>query len=129
MPVCVGERLYTRWEFREILENRLAEYLMPDIVRTGGISEMKKIATMAEAFYIPIAPHDATGPITMTASTQVMATVPNFFRMEIAYSELPQYNAALTPPLDLRGGTYHLPDRPGIGHELRADYIAQAIPY
>ena len=129
VPVCVGERLYTRWEFREVLENRLAEYLMPDIIRTGGISEMKKIATMAEAFYIPIAPHDATGPVTMAASTQVMATTPNFFRMEIAYSELPQYNAALTPPLDVQGGVYHLPDRPGIGHELRADYIAQAIPY
>jgi galactonate dehydratase len=51
VPVCVGERLYTRWQFRPVLEQQLAEYLMPDIIRTGGISEMKKIATMAEAFF------------------------------------------------------------------------------
>ncbi len=129
VPVCVGERLYTRWQFREILEQRLAEYLMPDIIRTGGISEMKKIATMAEASYIPITPHDATGPITMAASAQVMITTPNFFRMEIAYSELPHYNKALTPPLDLCDGSMTVADRPGLGHELRDDYLDQAIPF
>ena len=129
LPVCVGERLYTRWQFRPILEQKLAEYLMPDIIRTGGISEMKKIATMAEAFFIPVSPHDATGPITMAASTQVMMTTPNFFRMEVAYSELPKYNEALTPPLDIRDGFYHVSDRPGLGHDLREEYVAQEIPY
>jgi len=129
MPVCVGERLYTRWGFREVLEGKLAEYLMPDIIRTGGISEMKKIATMAEAFYIPITPHDATGPLTMAASAQVMVTTPNFFRLEIAYSELPQYQKALTPSLDMRNGYMYVSDRPGLGHDLRDDYLSQAIPY
>lgn len=129
VPVCVGERLYTRWQFRQVLEDKLAEYLMPDIIRTGGISEMKKIATMAEAFFIPIAPHDATGPLTMAASAHVMMSTPNFVRLEIAYSELPRYNEALTPPLDLRDGFYHVSDRPGLGHDLREEYIAQAIPY
>lgn len=129
VPVCVGERLYTRWQFREVLEHKLAEYLMPDIIRTGGISEMKKIATMAEAFYVPIAPHDATGPLTMAASAQVMMSTPNFFRLEIAYSELPRYQEALTPPLDMRDGFMYVSDRPGLGHDLRAEYLAQAIPY
>ncbi len=129
VPVCVGERLYTRWQFREVLEGKLAEYLMPDVIRTGGISELKKISTMAEAFFIPVTPHDATGPITMVAGAQVMTTQPNFFRMEIAYSELPAYQAALTPPLDIRGGYMHVSDRPGLGHELREDYLARAIPY
>jgi galactonate dehydratase len=129
VSVCVGERLYTRWQFREVLEQRLAEYLMPDIIRTGGISEMKKIATMAEAFYIPITPHDATGPLTMAASAQVMVSTPNFFRMEIAYSELPRYQEALTPPLGLRNGYMHVSDRPGLGHELREDYVAQALTF
>lgn len=129
VPVCVGERLYTRWQFREVLEGKLAEYLMPDIIRTGGISEMKKIATMAEAFFVPITPHDATGPITLIAGAQVMMTTPNFFRLEIAYSELPRYQEALTPPLDVRDGSFHVSDRPGLGHELRADYLSQAIPF
>jgi galactonate dehydratase len=105
MPVCVGERLYTRWQFRPVLEQKLADYIMPDIIRTGGISEMKKIATMAEAFFIPVSPHDATGPITLIAGAQVMMTTPNFFRLEIAYSELPRYQEALTPPLDVRDAT------------------------
>ena len=121
MPICVGERLVTRWDFRPILDKQLANYIMPDIVRCGGISEMRKIATMAEAYYIPVSPHDATGPITMAAGAQVMMSTPNFYRLEIAYSELPYYNAALTPPLDVRNGTYHAPEPPGLGHP---DYIA-----
>ncbi len=129
VPVCVGERLYTRWQFRPVLEGKLADYLMPDIIRTGGISELKKIATMAEAFFVPVSPHDATGPITMIAGAQVMMTTPNFFRLEIAYSELPHYQAAMTPPFDIRNGYFYVSDRPGLGHDLREDYIGQAIPY
>ena len=98
MPICVGERLVTRWDFRPILDKQLANYIMPDIVRCGGISEMRKIAPMAEAYYIPVSLHDATGPITMAAGAQVMMSTPNFYRLEIAYSELPYYNAALPQP-------------------------------
>ena len=115
MPICVGERLVTRWDFRPILDKQLANYIMPDIVRCGGISEMRKIATMAEAYYIPVSPHDATGPITMAAGAQVMMSTPNFYRLEIAYSELPYYNAALTPALDGHDGFYHVSDAPGHG--------------
>src|SRR5205814_6352721 len=86
-----------------VLEQKLADYIMPDVIRTGGISELKKIATMAEAFFIPVSPHDATGPITLIAGAQVMMTTPNFYRLEIAYSELEQYNHAMTPPFDVRG--------------------------
>ena len=123
MPICVGERLVTRYDFRPILDKQLANYIMPDIIRCGGISEMRKIATMAEAYYIPVSPHDATGPITMAAGAQTMMSTPNFYRLEIAYSELPYYNAALTPPLDVRNGFYHVSDRPGLGHELREEYV------
>ena len=122
MPICVGERLVTRWDFRPILDRQLANYIMPDIVRCGGISEMRKIATMAEAYYIPVSPHDATGPITMAAGAQVMIPTPNFYRLGIAYAELP--NAALTPPLDVHNGIYHVSDRPGLGRELNPEYVA-----
>jgi galactonate dehydratase len=129
VPVCVGERLYTRWQFRPVLDQKLTDYIMPDIIRTGGISEMKKIATMSEAYFVPISPHDATGPITLIAGAQVMMTCPNFFRLEIAYSELPRYQQAMDPPFDVRDGYFHVSDRPGLGHELREDYIAQGIPF
>jgi galactonate dehydratase len=129
VPVCVGERLYTRWQFRPILEQKLADYIMPDVVRTGGISELKKIATMAEAFFIPVSPHDATGPLTLIAGAQVMLATSNFFRLEIAYSELELYNQALTPAFDVRGGYLAVSDRPGLGQDLREDYVARAIPF
>jgi galactonate dehydratase len=129
VPVCVGERLYTRWQFRAVLEGQLAEYLMPDVIRTGGISELRKIATMAEAYFIPVSPHDATGPLTLVAGAQTMTATANFYRLEIAYSELDQYNRALTPALDVRDGYYFVSDRPGLGHDLREDYLAQAIPF
>jgi galactonate dehydratase len=129
VPVCVGERLYTRWQFRPVLEQQLAEHIMPDIIRTGGISEMKKIATLAEAFFVPISPHDATGPVTLIAGAHTMLTSPNFFRLEIAYSELELYQQVVDPPFDVHDGYFHLSERPGLGHELRADYLAKAIPF
>ena len=129
VPVCVGERLYTRWQFRPVLEKRLAEYIMPDVIRTGGISELRRIATMAEAFFIPVSPHDATGPITLIAGAQTMMATANFYRLEIAYSELEHYNRAMIPAFDVRGGYFHVSDRPGLGHDLNPEYLAQAIPY
>ena len=129
VPVTVGERLYTRWQFRPVLEQHLAEYIMPDIIRTGGISEMKKIATMSEAYFVPISPHDATGPVTFIAGAQTMMTCPNFFRLEIAYSELEMYQKVVDPPFDVRGGYCYVSERPGLGHELREDYLSEALPF
>ncbi|HEX2517769.1 MAG TPA: mandelate racemase/muconate lactonizing enzyme family protein [Chloroflexota bacterium] len=129
VPVCVGERLYTRWQFRPVLEGKLAEYIMPDVIRTGGISELRKIATMAEAFFVPVSPHDATGPITLIAGAQTMMATANFYRLEIAYSELERYNQAMEPAFDVRDGYFYVSERPGLGHELREDYLAQAIPF
>src|SRR5215470_9159434 len=129
VPVCVGERLYTRWQFRPVLEQKLAEYIMPDIIRTGGISEMKKIASMAEAFFVPISPHDATGPITLIAGAQTMMSTSSFFRLEIAYSELKLYQQVMDPPFDVHDGYFHVSERPGLGHEPREDYLKQEIPY
>src|SRR5919198_207629 len=80
--ISVGERLYTRFEFLPVLNRHLADFVMPDVTWTGGISELKKIATLAETFYVPISPHDASGPINVLAGAQVMMSVPNFYRLE-----------------------------------------------
>jgi galactonate dehydratase len=77
--ICVGERLHTRFEFVPVLEKRLADFIMPDVTWTGGITELKKIANMAEAYYIPISPHDASGPINVMAGAHVSLNVPNFY--------------------------------------------------
>jgi galactonate dehydratase len=82
VPICVGERHHTRWDFVPVLESELADFIMPDVTWTGGISEIKKIATMAEAYYIPISPHDAGDPINVLAGAHAMASVPNHYRDE-----------------------------------------------
>ncbi len=121
--ITVGERLHTRWEFAPILEKRLADYIMPDVTWAGGISELKKIATMAEAYYIPISPHDASGPINVVAGAHVMMTVPNFYRLETSRYDLSKYNDFVETPLDNSGGSLHLPRLPGLGLTMNMDYM------
>jgi galactonate dehydratase len=123
VPIAVGERLHTRWDFVKVFEGRLADYAMPDVTWTGGISELKKISTMAETYYIPMTPHDAAGPINLVAGAQVMLTVPNFYRIETSSYDLTPYNRFLTEPLDNAGGRLRLSDRPGLGLELDLDYL------
>jgi galactonate dehydratase len=123
VPICVGERLYTRWDFAPVLSERLAEYIMPDVVWTGGISELRKIANLAEVYYVPVSPHDASGPINILAGAHTMMTVPNFYRVEIASGVLDLYAEMVSPPLDVRDGVLYLSDRPGLGIELNADYL------
>ena len=123
VPICVGERLYTRWDFAPVLSERLAEYIMPDVVWTGGISELRKIANLAEVYYVPVSPHDASGPINILAGAHTMMTVPNFYRVEIASGVLDLYAEMVSPRLDIRDGVLHLSDRPGLGIELNTDYL------
>ena len=123
VPISVGERLHTRWEFIPILENELADFIMPDVTWTGGITEIKKIATMAEAYYIPISPHDASGPINVLAGAHAMASVPNHYRVETSKAKLNAYDGFIDYPLDIRGDKIYLSDRPGLGIELDKDYM------
>jgi galactonate dehydratase len=123
VPICVGERLHTRWDFLPVLENELADFIMPDVTWTGGISEIKKIATLAEAYYVPISPHDASGPINVLAGAHAMASVPNHYRVETTKAKLNAYDAYIDHPLDIRGDKIYLSDRPGLGIELDKDYL------
>jgi len=123
VAMCVGERLHTRFDFVPIFEQRLADYIMPDVTWAGGISELKKIATMAEAYYIPLTPHDASGPINILAGAHVSMTVPNFYRLEARRVTFDFYNAFLDEPLIVRDGALHVPTRPGLGLSLNLDYL------
>jgi galactonate dehydratase len=118
LPVCVGERLHSRFMARQILERRAADILMPDITRCGGISELRKIATMAEAWNVPIAPHNPNGPISTIASAHVCASLPNFFRQEFMLQDVPWRDTVLDRPLPVAGGFFSLDDRPGLGFDL-----------
>ena len=123
VAIAIGERLHTRWEFVQIFENELADYVMPDVTWTGGISELKKISTMAEAYYIPVSPHDASGPINIMAGAQVMMTVPNFYRIETAHHDMSSYNKFITTPIDNSGGRIKVPATAGLGVEMNMEYL------
>lgn len=118
LPVAVGERLHSRFMVRPILEKHAADVLMPDVTRCGGIGEMKKIATMCEAFNVPIAPHNPNGPISTIAAAHVMASVPNFFFQEFMVSDVEWRDSVLDKPLPVRNGFFELNDEPGLGFDL-----------
>jgi galactonate dehydratase len=122
-PISWGERGHTKWDFVPVLENKLADYIMPDVTWTGGISELKKISALCEAYYIPVSPHDAAGPINVVAGAQVMMTVPNFYKLETSEWNLGKYNELIDTPLDNSGGSLKLPRKPGLGVELNRDYL------
>lgn len=84
IPIAQGERLYTRWDVKRFLEDASVDILQPDIAHAGGISETKRIATMAEAYDVAIAPHCPLGPIALAACMQVALNIPNFVIQEMS---------------------------------------------
>lgn len=118
LPVCVGERLHSRFMTHRILELHAADLLMPDITRCGGISELRKIANLAETYNVPIAPHNPNGPLSTIAAAHVMATVPNFYRQEFMAKDVAWRDACLSHPLPIEKGCFVLPDRPGLGFDV-----------
>lgn len=98
---------------------------MPDVTWCGGISEIKKIATLAETYYVPISPHDASGPINVVSGAHVMMTVPNFYKLETSRAKLNAYDVLIDHPLDIRNGYLHLSSRPGLGIEMNLDYLLE----
>lgn len=118
-----GERGHTKWDFVPVLENKLADYIMPDVTWTGGITELKKISALCEAYYIPVSPHDAGGPINLVAGAQVMMTVPNFYKLETSEWNLSKYDPLIDKPLDNSNGSLKLNPAPGLGIEMNRSYL------
>jgi L-alanine-DL-glutamate epimerase-like enolase superfamily enzyme len=119
-PQAVSERLFTRWDYREILEREAAHVVMLDVAWTGGLTESRKIATLADARSLPVAPHDCTGPLSLAASLQLCAHAPNAMVMETVRGFLDGwYRDVVEPSFDVVDGRLLIPDRPGLGFELR----------
>jgi galactonate dehydratase len=113
VPIATGERIFTKWGFREILEKRAAVILQPDVCYAGGITELKVIAGMAEAYYAPLAPHNPQGPCSLAASLQIAAAIPNFLIQERGDNEHADLLAKPLPPVT--GGYRPLLTEPGLG--------------
>jgi galactonate dehydratase len=120
IPIATGERLFTKWGFREVLEKRAAAILQPDVSHAGGILEVRKIAAMAEAHFAAIAPHCPLGPISLAACLQVDACTPNFLCQEqVTFGE-----GYLKQPFVLSDGCVAVPTGPGLGIEVDEEALA-----
>ena len=120
IPIATGERLYTRYGFRRVMEMHAADILQPDIGNTGGIMEAKKIAAMAETYSMRIQPHNCSSPVCTAASLQLDATIANFYIQELYPYRVPEHFAIVdhAPELDIKNGYMPIPNRPGLGVEL-----------
>ena len=125
LPIATGERIFTKWGFREILEKQAASILQPDLCHAGGINEVRIIAGMAEAYYGGIAPHNPLGPISLAACIQLDASIPNFVMQE--HTTLGE--GYLKNPFVFKDGFVELPTGPGLGIELDEDALEDKIDH
>jgi galactonate dehydratase len=133
-PICVGENLYLRWGFRELLERGAVDVIEPDVPKCGGLAEAKKIANLAEMHYVPFAPHLVSTPVGTMATSHQCAAIPNFLVQEWhALEEREVWDSYVAAPDGsgsiISGGYITLPDTPGIGVEPDMDSVrAHAVP-
>jgi galactonate dehydratase len=128
VPVATGEQLYTRWAFRELLEENAVGIIQPDICHAGGLSELRKIATLAETYYVGVAPHNSNGPISTVASLHLDVAINNCHMQELFVNALDRYQAVLTRPIPIADGFGAPPDGPGWGTDLDDAVVAEYPP-
>jgi L-alanine-DL-glutamate epimerase-like enolase superfamily enzyme len=125
--ICTGENHYTRFDFLELIQQKAVDVIMPDLAKAGGIMEGKRIAEMADAHYIPIAPHNVSSPLGMMAAGHVLASVPNFLVLEFHGRDITWWEDLCTGDKPfLQNGWMQVSDRPGIGVELN-DEVARSL--
>jgi L-alanine-DL-glutamate epimerase-like enolase superfamily enzyme len=123
-PICASETLGSRAAFRDLLETGVAGIVMLDLSWCGGLSEARKIAAMAEAWHLPVAPHDCTGPVVLAASTHLSLNAPNALVQESvrAYYRT-WYRDLVTAVPEVKDGMITVPPGPGLGLELLPDLV------
>jgi galactonate dehydratase len=127
IPIATGERLVTRNEFREHLEKRACAIIQPNVCYCGGVSELRRIAAMAEASLVSVAPHNPNGPIGTMVSIHLALALPNFLILEQVRGDVPWRTEIVDEPVRTSGGYVDPPTRPGIGLELNEE-VAAARP-
>lgn len=124
VPIATGERLLSRWEFRELFETGGIGTAQPDVMHAGGLTEVRKIANMAETYFVPVAPHNPAGPVATLATMHLAAAIPNFRILENMESER-ELRAKVCPSMPaLLDGGFTVPETPGLGAEIDLDVLA-----
>ena len=122
-PLATGERIFGRQGFRELLEQQAVRIIQPDLARTGGITEGRKIAAMADTYYIPVAPHNPNGPICTLASMHLCFAIPNFLILEYFEKDEPIFNDLVTGGLRRDLGGVYPTTAPGIGANVTDEFL------
>jgi galactonate dehydratase len=127
-PICTGEIFYGAKMFRELMEKGACDLLEPDIPRSGGAIETRRIAELAEMYHMSIAPHNMTSAITAIAAVHICATIPNFLALEYHSHNIPLWSTMLDLKQPIQDGYIAVPDGSGLGIELDEDEIATHLP-
>jgi galactonate dehydratase len=126
IPIAAGERHASIWGVREIIEREIIDVVQPDTGRAGGLMQMKKMAALAEAHYITMAPHDGSlGPVAEMAAVHLLATIPNFLILEHLEDDVPQRYEVMTNQPEVKDSYIAVPDAPGLGVDLVEEAIAK----
>ncbi|HHX65730.1 MAG TPA: mandelate racemase/muconate lactonizing enzyme family protein [Chloroflexi bacterium] len=127
MPIAAGERLYTRYGFRQYIEKQAVDIVQPDLGLAGGISEVKKIAAMAEIYGLHVQPHNCAGPVCTAASVQLDACITNFIIQEWFPYRDPRHYDLVEEAFDTQAvnGEFTIPDKPGLGVTLNEEVVAR----
>jgi galactonate dehydratase len=128
VPIATGERLVGLSQFRELFERRAADIVQPDLSHCGGLWEARKIAALAEAHSLAVAPHNPNGPIATAAAIHFALATPNWVIQEAISSDVPWRRDVLDEPFAVVEGEIAPPDRPGLGVEVDEE-AAAAYPY
>lgn len=125
VPIATGEMLYTKFQFRDLLMHEAADIIQPDVCCAGGLLECRKIAAMAEAFYVPLAPHNPMGPVATAVNVHLTAVIPNFLMLEYIPDDTPPRSEIVTRPMVVEDGYIPVPDTPGLGIELNEEALSR----
>ncbi|MDQ2901883.1 MAG: galactonate dehydratase [Acidobacteriota bacterium] len=121
IPLATGECLYTKFDFREILSKQAADIVQPDICLAGGVMELKKIAGMADAHYVVVAPHNPMGPLATMVNVHFAASTPNFLILEYHPDDESPRKDLIKDPSLVKDGYLAIPDKPGWGYEVNEE--------
>lgn len=128
VPLAAGERLYNRYEYRQFFDLQCTDYIQPDVSHAGGIMELRLLAAEAETRHLGFCPHNPSGPVANAATLQLAACVPNFVLLEMMMTDVPWRQDICDETLVMRGGRMVIPERPGLGLELREEELLK-YPY
>ena len=126
-PIATGENLYMRWGYRELLGKKAVDIIQPDLQKTGGLSEGRKIANLAQTHYVPVAPHCVVSPIGMMSTAHVCASIPNFLVCEWHWINFPEFWKNWVKEGEIiQKGYVTVTDKPGLGVEMNEEAARKA---